>query len=232
MLLLFNHQLASLILLFDQEIDALQSLGLELVDQVIKGLQACDGDHAAVIWRIGDLHSKAEDSDQENREVWATDEGVVAWRVRGPGSDLLQHSVHRLNEATNDVNLVHDVADDWVLSCELKLVFLERGVQGYEICVKGVHVVIYNLVLELHASLIDHDVGVAVVDGIHDFNQHKCTLYNVSILMLLTRSREIADLLQNVPKVIHERLVKRFLVLIQVNKLLERANQVEFGFEL
>lgn len=208
MLLLFNHQLASLIFLLNQEINALQSLGLELVYQVVQGLEASDGDHAAVVWWVGNLHSKAEHSDQEYRQLCCAHERVVAWWIRWFICNLLQDPEHSFNKTTNYINFVHDIANYWVFSGQLKLILLERGVQREEVSVECVHILINNLILEWHDSLIYFNICISVVYSEHDLNQHESTLNYIStIWQLLARSCQITDLFQYVIKIVHEGLL-------------------------
>ena len=49
-LVFLDEEVALLVFVFKHEVNAFQRLGLELVDQVIQNLQACDVDHAVVIW--------------------------------------------------------------------------------------------------------------------------------------------------------------------------------------
>ena len=127
---------------------------------------------------------------------------------------------------------MHDAADNWVLSGQLKLVLLQRIIQGQDVCVQGIHVMVNHLELEAHADFIHLHVGITLVKSEHDLNQHKRTFDNVTILLLLARGRQGRDLLQNFFKVLHEDLRLLFLVFIQMNQLLKWTNQMEFGFKL
>lgn len=126
MLISFDECLAGIILLFKHKIDAFQRFGFQLVDDVVQDLKASYLDNTIVIWRVRNLDVDAEYSDQDRWQSWALNEVIIAFMIYTFWCGFLEHSKNHFDKAYHNINLLHDLVHDFILSSQLKLVLFQH----------------------------------------------------------------------------------------------------------
>jgi hypothetical protein len=90
-------------------------------------LQSGDVDDTIVVRRVWHLNTKSKDSYQNTTEICARDELIVTFEEHIVGSDFFEHPVNHSDKASNQINFIHDIGNEWVFSNELKLI-LHQGI--------------------------------------------------------------------------------------------------------
>ena len=72
-------------------------------------------------------------------------------------SRFLEHSKNHFDEADDNINLLHDLVHEDVLSSQLELVLLQNGIE------------LHDMVIESNHLLLDHGVKLSHADVLDDF---------------------------------------------------------------
>ena len=157
MLIRFNESLASIIFLLEHKIDAFQRFGFQLIDDIVQNLKPSDLDNTVVIWRVGNLDVYAEHSDQDWGKSWALHEVIIAFMINAFWGRFLEHSKNHFDKAYHNINLLHDLVHDLILSSQLKLVLFQHIVK------------LQNVIIESDHLLFDYDVKLSHTDLLDNF---------------------------------------------------------------
>ena len=155
MLVRSNESFALFIIFLEKIIYTLQRFCLQLIDDIVKNLQASNVDHTIVVWRVWDLDTEAKYSDEDRGQVWRGNELVVSLEEACFRGHFFEHSVHHLDESTNNVYLMHDAPYKRVLPSKVQLVLFQRVVQGQDIGVKGDHLLVNDVIKLVDANRDD-----------------------------------------------------------------------------
>jgi hypothetical protein len=232
MLLRSNQCLALLIFFLEEIIDALQRFGFQLVDDVVKNLQAGDVDHTVVVWRVWNLDSDTEHSDENRGQVRTADEGVVRREEAGLRGDLLEHSENHPDKGSDNVDFIHDAANERVLSGEMELVLFKRVVKGKNISVERDHLLIDHVIEFGDANLHDLQLDGVLANRKHDLRQHEGTFEGVAILSFLALGSELLDFTKDRINVLVETSACVLLVLVEHDHGLHGPEYAVLGLQL
>ena len=111
MLVCSDEGFALFVFFLEQIIYTLQRFGLQLIDYVVQNLKASNVDDTVVIWRVWDLDADAKNTDEDRGQVRGGNELVVSLEEARFRGHFFEHSVHHLDESSNNVNFLHDAAD-------------------------------------------------------------------------------------------------------------------------
>ena len=123
-----NQHLFILILLLKQKINTLQTLSFQLIYLIVKNLKPCDIDHAVVVWWIWYLNTDTKCSDENWGKMCTFDKCKVNRVVFLSARHFFKNSVYHTDKWPDYIDLVHDAADKWVFTRQLKLILLQAWV--------------------------------------------------------------------------------------------------------
>ena len=230
MLICLDITFTLLIFFLEQEIDTLQRLGLQLVDDVVENLEPCDVNHTVIIWRVRNLNSNTENTNENRGKMWTWYKRVICALKLCFASNFLKHSKNHSDESADDVDLLHDVSNKWIFPGKMQLIKLQRVIEIEDICIEWDHLLIYHGIQLADASLNYSFLGLIVSDGKHNLCEHERTLQGVTVEALLALGRQMLDLVEHRLDIVEKSLVRVFLVLIKQDHLFECTKNAIFVF--
>ena len=145
--------------------------------------------------------------------MWTLHKSVITFHICGSLSYFFKHSKNHSDESTDDVDLLHHALYKWVLDCELKLVLFQGGVECHYVCVKTEEICLNSLEELVQAKLGNHSMCFVTVYRKHCLGKHKCTLNQITVLLLLPLSSKLLYFHQNLLDIGQE-LIFNLLILV------------------
>lgn len=227
-LIRFDKLLASVIFLLEHKVDAFQRFGFQLIDDIVQNLKASDLDYAVVIWWVGNLDVDAEHSDQDWGKSWALNEVIITFMINTFWCRFLEHSKNHFDKAYHNINLLHDLVDDGILSSQLKLVLFQHIVELKDVIIESNHL-LFNYDVKLsHTDILDNSQWLVFTKREHGVCKHKWAFQHIWVLGLQTIYCLLLDLVCNIGNIFEIAFTKVLLIFVEQHHWLESVENESF----